>query len=76
MESQHPLMYRPAVRKGQYAVTNEEFMDEFLPRFASHLRDHSNDPEGAQAKARHIACESMKINCRYFVRPLKVPSTL
>ena len=71
MESQHPLMYRPAVRKGQYAVTNEEFMDEFLPYFASHLRDYSIDPKGAKAKARHIACNSMKIERRYFVRPLK-----
>ena len=72
MESQkNPLMYRPAVRKGPHVVTNDEFMDEFLPYFASHLRDHSIDPKGAKAKARHIACNSMKIERRYFVRPLK-----
>ena len=70
MEVKSPICYRPVILKGKYAVSNEQFMDYFESHFASHLRDYKENPTKAVEKARHIACESMKIQRRYFCRDL------
>ena len=71
MECKGPIVYCPVVQKGKNAVTNEEFMNFFEPRFASHLRDYEKNPTEALEKAKHIACTSMNIQRRYFCRELK-----
>ena len=64
----NPLMYKPVVAKGEHVVSNEVFMDYFLPHFKTQLRDYDADPSAAVEKAKHIALSSMKIENRYFVR--------
>jgi len=67
----NPRMCRPVVQKGEYRTTNEEFMNIFLPHFGCQLRDYEVDQKGAIKRAYHIACTSMKIRHRYFVRPIE-----
>lgn len=69
-QSDSPVLFEPTVVRGKHCASNEEFMDLVEEHFKKNLRDYEGKPQEAVAKARHIATKTMKIDKRYFCRPI------